>query len=158
MPVCLVCCLYTWFEKVSRVSAPHNISQPIPIVVKTLSSDLVDKIVNDYSLLHRRYYKLSLLCCLSSSIRNWQLALWVDYSSLQVNKGQYWVTVNWTVVFCAISCQSVQMNKCEQYLWPKFVTQLYRRARNFREVIFSLYSRIVRIRETLTAKISPDAQ
>ena len=33
----------------------------------------------------------------------------------------------------------------------------YRRAGNFREVIFSLYSRIVRIRETLTAKISTDA-
>ena len=33
----------------------------------------------------------------------------------------------------------------------------YRRAGNFREVIFSLYSRIVQIRETLTAKISPDA-
>ena len=32
----------------------------------------------------------------------------------------------------------------------------YRRAGNFREVIFSLYSRIVQIRETLTAKISTD--
>ena len=34
---------------------------------------------------------------------------------------------------------------------------VYRRAGNFREVIFSLYSRIVRIRETLTVKISTDA-
>ena len=33
----------------------------------------------------------------------------------------------------------------------------YHRAGNFREVIFSLYSRIVRIRETLTAKILTDA-
>ena len=35
--------------------------------------------------------------------------------------------------------------------------RIYRRAGNFREVIFSLYSRIVRIRETLTVKISTDA-
>jgi hypothetical protein len=34
----------------------------------------------------------------------------------------------------------------------------YRRAGNFRKAIFSLYSRIVRIRKTLTVKISTDAQ